>query len=109
MEIPHSIIRLVAVWICGSGVDLYKSVRIGALGFAPRNDDNAIISTDTYELFYWNGGMEKFGAEKTEGDSLIYDKVPENALLWLRNLTKGREERPFTYEKWPPDMVVNIF
>ena len=22
----------------------------------------------------------------------------QKALLWLRNLTKGREERPFTYE-----------
>lgn len=85
----------VDMWV---GVDLYKSVRIGALGFAPRNDDNAIISTDTYELFYWNGEWKSLGRKKTEGDSLIYDKVPENALLWLRNLTKGREERPFTYE-----------
>ena len=85
----------VDMWV---GAELYKSVRIGALGFAPRNDDNAIISTDTYELFYWNGEWKSLGRKKTEGDSLIYDKVPENALLWLRNLTKGREERPFTYE-----------
>jgi len=29
---------------------------------------------------------------------LQYDNVPENSLLLLRNHTKGREERIFTYE-----------
>jgi hypothetical protein len=24
--------------------------------------------------------------------------MPTNALFWLRDLTKGKEERPFTYE-----------
>lgn len=85
----------VDMWV---GVDLYKPVRIAALGFAPRNDDNAIVSTDTYELFYWNGNWESLGRKRPGADSLIYNNVPKNALLWLRDLTKGREERPFTYE-----------
>lgn len=83
------------VWI---GVDLHKSVRIGAISFAPRNDDNAIVSTDTYELFYWKDNWRSLGRKSSESDSLVYDNVPKNALLWLRDITKGREERPFTYE-----------
>lgn len=83
------------VWI---GVDLHKSVKIGAIGFAPRNDDNAIVHTDTYELFYWKDNWRSLGRQRPESDSLVYDNVPKNSLLWLRDITKGREERPFTYE-----------
>lgn len=84
------------MWI---GADLRKSVKIGAIGFAPRNDDNAIAVTDTYELFYWHNKWNSLGRKKAESDSLIYNNVPKRSLLLLRNLTKGCEERPFTYEK----------
>lgn len=83
------------LWV---GVDLYKPVKISKIGFAPRNDDNAIVSTDTYELFYWQDQWISLGRKRPIGDSVVYDNVPQKALLWLRNLTKGREERPFTYE-----------
>ena len=55
-------------------------------------------STDTYELFYWQDGWISLGKKQPDGDSVVYDNVPIKALLWLRDLTKGREERPFTYE-----------
>ena len=29
--------------------------------------------------------------------ALEYDRVPDHALLWLRNLTKGREEQVFRW------------
>ena len=83
------------LWV---GVDLYKPVKISKIGFAPRNDDNAIVSTDTYELFYWQDQWISLGRKRPTGDSIVYDNVPQKALLWLHNLTKGREERPFTYE-----------
>lgn len=42
--------------------------------------------------------MDKFILKRPIGDSVVYDNVPQKALLWLRNLTKYCEERPFTYE-----------
>lgn len=85
----------VDMWV---GADLGKPVKISKIGFAPRNDDNAVVSTDTYELFYWQDGWISLGKKQPDGDSVVYDNVPIKALLWLRDLTKGREERPFTYE-----------
>ncbi|WP_236092959.1 transglutaminase domain-containing protein [Bacteroides thetaiotaomicron] len=85
----------VDMWV---GADLGKPVKINKIGFAPRNDDNAVVSTDTYELFYWQDKWISLGKKQPDGDSVVYDNVPVKALLWLRDLTKGREERPFTYE-----------
>ena len=45
--------------------------------------------------------MEKFEGRQVGSRQLQYleyDNVPDNALLLLRNLTKGKEERIFTYE-----------
>ena len=85
------------LWV---GVDLYKPVKISKIGFAPRNDDNAIVSTDTYELFYQNGseGWKSLGRKPADADSLVYEGVPGNAVFWLRDLTKGREEQQFVLD-----------
>ena len=32
-------------------------------------------------------------------DSLVYDNIPSNAILWLRNLTKGKEEQQFIIDQ----------
>lgn len=91
VEIPDGI----NMWV---GVDLGKSVQVSAVGFCPRNDDNDISPGDTYELFYWNGRWKSLGQKTARIHSLRYDNVPKNTLLWLRNKTKGKEERPFTYD-----------
>lgn len=86
----------VDIW---AGADLRKSISLGSIVFAPRNDDNAVAVNNRYELFYWNNNKwSSLGQTIADSDSLIYENVPKGALLWLRNLTKGREERPFTYE-----------
>ena len=63
----------------------------------PRNDDNFIHLGDLYELFYHGGskGWISLGKQKAEKLVLHYDGVPEGALLWLRNHTRGKEERCF--------------
>jgi hypothetical protein len=33
-----------------------------------------------------------------EDDMIVFEDVPKDALYWLRNHSKGTEERPFTYE-----------
>lgn len=81
-----------------AGLAFDKPEYIQALEFCPRNDDNEVFPGDEYELFYWNNKWTSLGKQKASGYSLTYHQVPKSALLWLRNLTKGKEERPFTYE-----------
>lgn len=82
------------------GLDLGKTVELSKLVYLPRNDDNFIREGELYELFYWDKGWRSLGQKTGDGERqcLVYDNVPENALLLLRNLSKGKEERIFTYE-----------
>ena len=75
-----------------------KAKKIQFIQFAPRNDDNAISPGDDYELFYWNDRWISLGTKVASDFSIQFDNVPKNALLWLKDLTKGHEERPFTIE-----------
>lgn len=80
--------------------DFGQQVSVNSLVYVPRNDDNYVRAGDTYELFYQNGikGWGSLGKQTAAFTWLTYDNVPENALLWLRNLTRGKEERAFYYE-----------
>lgn len=70
------------------------------LVYLPRSDDNFIKEGELYELFYWDKEWKSLGQQSgsRQLQYLEYDNVPDNALLLLRNLTKGKEERIFTYE-----------
>lgn len=84
------------VWV---GLDFGRPVDIATLSFSPRTDDNEVSRGDSYELFCWNNdGWQSLGKKIADSDTLAYENVPRNSLLWLRDLTKGKEERPFTYE-----------
>ena len=61
-------------------------------------DSNNIFADDEYELRYWKEGWHSLGRQTAMTDSLVYENVPTGALLWLHNLTRGREERIFTCE-----------
>lgn len=79
--------------------DLGESMPIERIVFSPRNDDNYIWPGDNYELFYQDGinGWKSLG-RKVATERKIEFLVPQNALLWLRNCTKGREEQVFIYK-----------
>ena len=82
------------------GLDFGRMVELKELAFLTRSDDNFIREGEEYELYYWDNGWQSLG--KRTGSRklqyLTYNNVPANALLLLRNLTKGKEERIFTYE-----------
>lgn len=81
------------------GLDFGKEVFISSFRFLPRNDDNFIKEGEDYELFYWDNGWISLGKQiGTSRQYLEYTNAPLNALFLLRNLTKGKEERIFTYE-----------
>lgn len=51
----------------------------------------------TYKLFYWNNGWKLIDTKKVEGQitSMLFAKVPGNALLLLLSSDSKRLERPF--------------
>lgn len=78
------------------GMDMGKPVEVKYVSVSPRSDDNDVCPGNEYELFYFNGNTwSSMGYEKAVGNSLHYDKIPLNTLLWLRNYTRGNNERPF--------------
>ncbi len=88
------------------GLELKKPEVITRIRYLIRNDDNGIRKGHEYELFYMKDGEWKSLGRKVavEDDRLFYKGIPKGALYWLRDYTRGREERIFTIEndgiKW---------
>ncbi len=83
-------------WI---GMDFGKPATITKIRYLPRNDDNNIAVGELYELFYWgDNGWVSLGQQTAGEQVLYYDNAPVKALFLLKNLTKGVEERIFTYK-----------
>lgn len=80
------------------GMDLGCRKKISQLIYYPVNDGNFVIPNMEYELFYYDYGWISLGKKIANDFFLVYDNVPQNALLLLRNRTEGNEERIFTYE-----------
>jgi hypothetical protein len=81
------------------GMDFGRKERVTKIRYLPRNDDNIIVPGQRYELFYWgDAGWVSLGKQTAADYALYCDRAPLNALFLLRNLTKGKEERIFTYE-----------
>lgn len=80
------------------GMDFGKPVAVDSIAFFLVNDGNFVVPNDEYELFYYDRAWHSLGKKKAETFSVVYDKVPSNALLLLRDNSRGEEERIFTYE-----------
>ena len=74
-------------------------VQIDRIVYTPRNRDNYIRPGDIYELYYCDRYWKSAGRIKSTVDSLVYRGIPQNVLLFLRNHTRGVDERVFVYEK----------
>lgn len=76
--------------------DLGRPHRIEKILLIPQNDDNFVRKDDEYELFFQNGadGWISLGKKKAAGTTISF-RVPDNAVLWLKNHTRGKEERCF--------------
>lgn len=83
-----------------AGIEFDQPKQIGKIAYLSRNDDNCIRHGERYELFYWDNEWVSLGQQTGSNETyrLTYHNVPTNALFLLRNLTKGKEERIFTYE-----------
>ena len=77
--------------------DFGSQKSVSEIKFSARTDDNVVMKGEEYELFYWNGEWISLGSKIANEYFLDYN-VPMNALLLLRNHTKGIEERIFIIE-----------
>ncbi|WP_353884813.1 RICIN domain-containing protein [uncultured Prevotella sp.] len=81
------------------GLRLKVPKRVAKLRFIPRNDGNCIEIGDKYELRLWtNTKWKVIATVKAKADILCLKNVPRNGLYVLKDLTKGNEQRIFTYE-----------
>lgn len=81
------------------GVDMGKEVDIDKIVYIPRNDDNDVVPGHTYELSYFEDGVQKSaGIQKANSGTLVFENVPSGTLYILHHLEGGTEERIFTYE-----------
>lgn len=77
--------------------DMGRAVVIERIECLLRNDGNHIWPGHWYELNYHAGvGWYSLGAKEAQERFVEFENVPANALLWLRDLTSGKEERIFT-------------
>lgn len=83
--------------LCWGAIELEHPVPISKIRFIIRNDDNGIRKGHEYELFYASDSCWKSLGRKTAitDDEIRYANLPKNALFWLRDYTKGHEERIF--------------
>lgn len=78
------------------GMDMGKPIEVKYVSVSPRSDDNDVCPGNDYELLYFDGQKwTSLGYQRAESNSLYYDGIPLNTLLWLRNYTRGNNERPF--------------
>ncbi len=83
-------------WI---GMDFGEPVIVDYFRYLPRNDDNNVTPGNDYELLVWeNDEWTSLGRQIAETESLIFNDVPVNGLYRLKNHTRGREERIFTFK-----------
>ena len=89
-DAPHG------AWI---GLDMGAPAQVAYVRIVPRGDENDIIPGDEYELRYWGADNTWVltGKRIAEDNSLRYDSIPRGALLWLRNYSRGWDERPFMF------------
>lgn len=82
------------------GLDMGKDINVASVRIVPRSDDNDISPGNEYELLYFNGNeWLSYGKQVADDNSLHYDSIPTNSLLWLRNFTRGHDERPFIIDE----------
>ncbi len=80
------------------GIDFTHPVKLRKIKYLPRTDSNHVMAGDVYELFIFrNYTFQSLGEQQAVTSSLTFEEVPSAGLYLLKNKTRGREHRIFTY------------
>ncbi len=78
------------------GMDMGRRTAVSFVRIVPRSDDNDICPGDTYDFRYWDGDGWVTTPKFVATDNVLhFDAVPEGTLMWVRDYTRGWDERPF--------------
>ncbi|GHT65344.1 hypothetical protein AGMMS50239_24890 [Bacteroidia bacterium] len=81
------------------GMDFGGPVKIRKISYTPRSDGNDVTPGDIHELLYWdNHRWNSTGKRQATDIKLVYENLPSGTIYWIRNLSRGRDERIFSYE-----------
>ena len=86
--------NFVSTTLCWIGLDLGRPTKVSKVKYLFQNSFNTIERGDEYELLYWDNEWKSLG-KQVAIDIYVEYNVPKNAVMWLRNLTKGKEEQVF--------------
>lgn len=78
------------------GLALKSPMIVDSVVYTPRNRRNFIEAGDDYELFFCDRTWQSLGRKCADSDSIIYE-APKGALLYLKNYSRGNQERIFEY------------
>ena len=82
--------------------DFGQPVRIGRITYIKRGDGNNIRHGDTYELYYWDDGWILHDRQLSKDISLDFKGLPSDALYYIKCVTRGKQNRIFTYQDGEP-------
>lgn len=89
--------------------DFGRKVAVTHAVCVPRNDDNFIRIGDEYELFYFDKSQGWVSLFRQVADKVVMEcEVPDNALLMLRDRTRGKEEQVFLFNNHKQTYICNI-
>lgn len=82
------------------GLKLTKPESVSRIKYIGRNDGNGIEKGDKYELYCWHpkGYWRLIASQTAIANVLHFNNIHPEGLYILKDVTKGKEERIFTYE-----------
>lgn len=81
------------------GLELPQPSEVGMIRYMPRNDGNCVEIGDKYQLMmYIDGKWKTLAWIRAKDTKLVFKNMPSGGLYLLRDRTKGKDERIFTYE-----------
>jgi len=83
--------------------DFGEPVRLDKISIVKRGDLNDVTPGDEYALYAWvDSGWELIGQKVADDISITFDNVPCGALLYIKGLSTGVQNRIFLYESGHP-------
>lgn len=81
------------------GLELPQPSDVAKIRYMPRNDGNCVEIGDKYQLLmYVEGKWKTLAWIRAKDSKIVLKNMPSGGLYLLRDRTKGKEERIFTYE-----------